>query len=276
MKKDFKIKTSAGENLNLTAYGAFNNDVRRCIIYVHGFKGFKDWGFVPYIAEFLAQRDLPVITFNFSHNGIGDNPLEFTELDKFSKNTFSLEITELSEVIEAVHSGRLDDSEIPSIGLLGHSRGGGITLLTAAGQSAVRAAATWSSVATFNRYKPEEIEKWRREGKFDVVNTRTGQVMSLGLELLNDLEANKDGSLNIEKAVTGFNRPLLIVHGEKDESVPVAEADRIFGWSNNPQSELLKVPETGHTFGAVHPFIGSNPVLDNVLDKTAVFFEKHL
>lgn len=34
-----------------------------------------------------------VITFNFSHNGVGENLLEFTELETFAVNTYSCELT---------------------------------------------------------------------------------------------------------------------------------------------------------------------------------------
>jgi len=43
-------------------------------VYVHGFKGFKDWGFVPYIGETFASKGFAFLTFNFSHNGIESNP----------------------------------------------------------------------------------------------------------------------------------------------------------------------------------------------------------
>ena len=41
MKKDYEYICSDGEILRITSYGENN---ARCIVYVHGFKGFKDWG----------------------------------------------------------------------------------------------------------------------------------------------------------------------------------------------------------------------------------------
>ncbi len=98
MKKDYEYICSDGEILRVTSYGENNS---RCIVYVHGFKGFKDWGFVPYIGQFLVVIGFFVLTFNFSYNGIGENATEFTELEKFAKNTFSREQRELSELIDA-------------------------------------------------------------------------------------------------------------------------------------------------------------------------------
>jgi len=260
----------------VTTYGGRPGKDARCIIYVHGFKGFKDWGFVPYIGEYLSAKGFFVVTFNFSHNGIGDDPLEFTELDKFSRNTFSREIRELSEMIDAVKGGVFGPISKPRIGILGHSRGGGITLLTPAFKRDISAAAVWSSVSTFNRYSDEQKQQWQSDGYIEVVNARTGQVMLLNRSLMDDFEMNQDDLHNIEKAVKSITCPLLVVHGEQDESVSVAEGREINHWAGSEKSELLVVPGTGHTFDAKHPFEGTNPKLETVLEKTAEFFEKNL
>ncbi len=276
IKNDHTFTASDGEKIAVTTYGQIDPQHPRCIIYVHGFKGFKDWGFVPYIGEFLSQRKFFVVTFNFSHNGIGADPLEFTELDKFEQNTFSREVRELSEIIDACRDGYFGSSDSVSIGLLGHSRGGGIALLTASQKPEAAAVATWSSVATIDRYPDETKTKWRRDGYLEVVNQRTGQIMRLGTNLLDDLERHKNDSLNIEKAVANLHRPLLVVHGDNDESVPVEEARRINGWADETQSLLVTISGAGHTFDAKHPFEGTNPKLDEALTKTADFFNAHL
>ena len=104
MVNDFVFRTRKGDTLNITAYGIENIGKVPCIFLVHGFKGFKEWGFGPYIGKFLSENGFLVCAFNFSHNGIGNNPTEFTELGKFAENTFSLEIAELSELVNAFAS----------------------------------------------------------------------------------------------------------------------------------------------------------------------------
>ena len=37
----------------------------------HGFKGFKDWGFFPHLADRLARAGLVAVSFNFSGSGVG-------------------------------------------------------------------------------------------------------------------------------------------------------------------------------------------------------------
>lgn len=274
MKTDKNFFASNGENITVTTYTPETKKIIGTVIYAHGFKGFKDWGFVPYIGEFLAGRGFVTVTFNFSHNGIGENPLEFTEEDKFAENTFTREVNELSEIVAACKRGEFGSAGL--IGILGHSRGGGIALLMAAKEANVTAVATWSAVATFNRY-PEAVRKsWREKGYFEVANKRTGQIMRLNTTLLDDIEQHGNDSLSIEKAAAGLNKPLLIVHGTEDEAVPVTDAERLYELADSSKTKKVLVEGTGHTFGAAHPFTGSNEKLDFALDKTAEFFTEHL
>ncbi|MGA9292838.1 MAG: prolyl oligopeptidase family serine peptidase [Ignavibacteriaceae bacterium] len=276
MSKDFVLNTSRNDKLRITVFGENNLGQSPCIILVHGFKGFKDWGFCPFIGEYLSSRNFFVITFNFSHNGIGKNLTEFTELDKFAENTFSLEISELSEIITAYKNNYFGESNNQPVGLLGHSRGGGISLLTSKQNDNVKAVAVWASVSDFDRYSQRQKEVWRKKGVFEVLNTRTKQVMRLNVCLLDDLEQNKDTTLNIENAVKKLNKPLFIAHGEQDLAVPVKEAETIYSWSDKDMTEFYKIPGTGHTFNAKHPFEGSDPRLDSLLEKTERFFKNNL
>lgn len=50
---------------------------RVAVVMAHGFKGFKDWGFFPWVAEGMAAAGYAVVTFNFSRNGIGADPERF-------------------------------------------------------------------------------------------------------------------------------------------------------------------------------------------------------
>ena len=276
MSDNFVFRTSENNSLNISTFGIENVGRAPCIFLIHGFKGFKDWGFWPYVGKTLSNKGFFVCAFNFSHNGIGDNPIEFTEGEKFAKNTFSLEIAELSELIDAYLNGFWGKTDGSKIGLIGHSRGGGIALLTAFQKKIVNAVAVWASVSDFDRYSMRQKEQWRKKGYFEVINSRTKQIMRLNLSLLEDLEKNRSSLLNIEKSVSNLNRPLLIIHGEQDLSVPVKEGERLYNISNKNLTELIKIPATGHTFDIVHPYKGSNPKFDKVLNSTLEFFNNNL
>jgi len=275
MSKEFILSTSRNNKLRISAFGLKNLETSPCLIFVHGFKGFKDWGFGPYLGKFFADKGFFVVTFNFSHNGVGESRTEFDELDKFAENTFSLEISELTELIDAYKNGFFGKTKIKKIGLVGHSRGGAISLLTASQKKDVDALAVWSSVAKLDRYSERQKENWKKKGVFEVLNQRTKQVMRLNLSLLEDIEKNGDTTLNIKRAVADLKRPLLLVHGEQDLAVPIVEGEQLFNWSDKTLTEFQKIPAAGHTFDIKHPFEGSNPKFDKVINLTIDFFNKH-
>jgi pimeloyl-ACP methyl ester carboxylesterase len=274
-KNDFIIDTADREKIRITAYGIENLRNKPCLIFVHGFKGFKDWGFVPYLGEYFSRSGYFFITFNFSWNGIGEKPFEFTEMEKFAMNSPLREVSELSLVIDAYLNGFFGVKGKNKIGIIGHSRGGAISLLTSSRKPEADALAVWSSISDFDRYSENQKKAWKEKGFFEVVNQRTGQKMRLNASLLEEIEDNKADLLNIEKAVSNLNRPLLIAHGEQDLTVPINDAEKLYSWSDKNLTEFIKIESTGHTFNSKHPFEGSNPKLEFLLDKTLAFFRKN-
>lgn len=276
MSDNFILQTGNNDVLRITVFGIGNLKTAPCIIYVHGFKGFKDWGFVPYMSDYFAKSGFFVITFNFSHNGVGENLLEFDEPDKFAKNTLSLEVSELNEIINAYQGGFFGESSGKGIGIIGHSRGGAISLFVGSERNEVKAIAAWSSIAKLDRFTPRQKEEWMKNGFFEVVNSRTNEVISLDTSLLEDIEKNRLSSLNLEQAVKNLNKPLLIAHGEQDLTVTLDEAKMLYEWSEEDKSETYFIPATGHTYGIKHPFEESNPAFDSLLEKTKNFFKSNL
>ena len=52
------------------------NTLKPVIIFVHGFKGFKDWGHFNLLMDYFVQQGFVFVKFNFSHNGgTVENPI---------------------------------------------------------------------------------------------------------------------------------------------------------------------------------------------------------
>lgn len=251
---------------------------RPAVVICHGFKGFMEWGFFPYLGTLLAERGIVAVRFNLSGSGMRPGGDRVDDPDAFRANTHSREMEDLLAALAAtgteIAPGRVD---LARIGLFGHSRGGGNALLAAAREpwrDRLRALVTWAAVADFDRYSPGQKEAWRRDGELPVVNARTGQPLALGLGLLEDLEAHR-ADLDLATAAGQRRAPWLIVHGGKDESVPSAEGERLAEQAA-PPAELFLLPEAGHTFNIRHPFTGPSRALIQALNATQRWFRRHL
>lgn len=277
MPKNYSLHTQDNEIIDVTVHFTETTDFGKIIIFVHGFKGFKDWGFGPYLAEYFSKQGFFVLTFNFSLNGIASGTQEFTETDKFARNSISREVGELNFVISQLKKGEFGEiSANPSIGLLGHSRGGGVSILTASANDNVNAVATWAAVSEFDRYSDRQKQQWHDIGYFEVKNSRTGQIMRMNESYLEDIEKHAKDELNVKKAAAKLNKPLFIAHGEQDLAVPVVECESIFNSADKNLTEKLIIPATGHTFDIKHPFEGSNEKFETLLNKTSEFFKINL
>ena len=236
---------------------------RALVVLVHGFKGFKDWAFFPWLSESLRHEKIAVCRFNMSRSGIGDTPDTFDRLDLFADDTYSAQLADLRKVVAHIQE-RL---QLPTF-LLGHSRGGAIALLGARDVPLLRGVVTWSAIAHAGRWDDLTKASWRRNGWLDVLNARTGQNMRMSTNILDDYEQHAD-RLDILAAAARFDVPLLVIHGARDESVPVAEsfdiARQYFDASH------MVIANASHTYNAIHPLVHVPKELRLVTTVTARF-----
>jgi uncharacterized protein len=96
--------------------------------------------------------------------------------------------------------------------------------------------------------------------------------------LLEDLEQHHD-RLDILAAahnLPSLEKPFLLIAGAEDLTTPTKETKALADAAKGDSTELHVIPNTGHTFGAEHPFKGMTEPLRIVLDLTKSFFEKYL
>jgi uncharacterized protein len=242
------------------------------VVLCHGFKGFAHWGFFPHLAQKLAESGLTAITFDFSGSGIGPDRESFTELGAFAGNTLSREQEDLENLVDYARRRKLIEGKF---GIFGHSRGGGTAILFTAGtDSNVSSLVTWSSISYPNRWSSEDVITWRRQGYADVTNSRTGQIMRLDTDLLDDVEMHGKTKLDIEAAAKKIRVPWLIVHGTADETVPSSEAEHLHSLSPGV-STLRLIKGANHGFDAKHPLGEAPPVLEKVVLETVKFFVRN-
>lgn len=247
---------------------------RAAVLVLHGFKGFKDWGMFPPLADRLARAGFTAVSFNLSGSGV-DDAGEFSFPERFARATFSGDLDDIRSVLDAVSAGALGFPTPTSVGLLGHSRGGGLGVLASAADPRITALVTWSAISHVHRFSPEEIGAWRARGQIDIPNTRTGQVLPIFTDFLDDIEQLGATTLDIKAAAQRLATPWLIVHGEMDSTVPVAEAQALHEASGR-RAELVRLAGTGHTFDAAHPWQGPTPSFVAASDASLGWFTRHL
>ncbi len=237
---------------------------RPAVLVVHGFKGFKDWGMFPPFCERLARAGFTAVSCNLSGSGVDDSG-EFVWPERFGRNTYSHELHDILAVVDAITGGRLGFPAAVSLGLVGHSRGGGMAILAAERDRRITRLVTWAAIGTVDRWSGEAKAAWRKRGAVSIHNSRTGQDFPLSTEVLDDIDHHAGGSLDILAAAARVAVPWLIIHGEDDESVDPADARALHAASGG-KAELLLIPGTGHTFGAAHPWQGITPALEQVYE----------
>lgn len=248
------------------------------VVACHGFKGFMEWGFWPPLATLLAERGFAVVRFNLSGSGMRPGDEQVTDPEAFRRDTYRREREELLAILgqlgTEIAPGRVD---LDRVALVGHSRGGAEALLAAAHpewRDRLRALVTWAAIAEVDRFTPRQKERWKSDGELPVVNSRTGQILFLGPDLLAELEGERS-DLDLRAAAAGRRAPWLIVHGTGDDAVPVSDAHRLAEAATEPK-ELLLIEGAGHTFNVGHPFHGPSPQLIQMFNATQRFLRKHL
>jgi pimeloyl-ACP methyl ester carboxylesterase len=185
-------------------------------------------------------------------------------------------LDDLDVVLDAAEAGGLPGlGPRSSFGLLGHSRGGASVIITAAGDPRIDSLVTWNAIARIDRWTDEQKKEWRRNGRVEVLNARTGQMMPLGLALLEDAEKNAY-HLDILKAVSTLRVPYLIIHGATDESVNISDGEQLAAAAEEETTRFERIEGAGHTFGAVHPFDGTTDHLAQVVGLTGDWFTETL
>lgn len=273
-KETFTLPGAKGRGMLADLTYDDTNKAAPLIIFSHGFKGFKDWGTHNLLAGYFAQNGFRFLKFNFSHNGTTpNNPVEFTDLIAFADNTFSMELEDLGTVIDFACNGpSMPRANV--VFLIGHSMGGGISIIKAAEDKRVKKLITLGSVASFRNLWPKKAEEqWRLQGIMYMFNSRTQQQMPIKSILLDDLEKNAN-RLDIIAKAAEISCPWLILHGDADSTVNVSHAKELK--KAQPNAELIVVKKGDHTFGGVHPYQQNElpPDLKDFAETAVAFLKK--
>jgi uncharacterized protein len=236
------------------------------LLFCHGFKGFKDWGHFNWMANWFAENGIAFCKFNFSHSGVNpDSPDDISDFELFGNNNYSKELEDIGHVITWLkNQSYATQLDFNNLTIAGHSRGGSIAFIRAVSDERIKQVVLWASPFDLLKYfRPETIALWEKEGKVQVENKRTGHVYPLYKQFYDDFQKNKS-AFDMTKLCEKFSKPLLILHGTHDQTVPFSEAKDFF--EHVPHSILIPVEGADHTFGVKHPFNESDTLTNHLMD----------
>jgi len=203
------------------------------VIMSHGYSNDRigPW---PYLfvltARLLAENGIAVIRFDFRGSGDSEGKFENQNLD-----------TQLEDLVEIISYAKdLESIDPDKIGLLGHSRGGAISFITASQDSSIRTLVTWAAPANWDDIWGNLAEKILAGEKSEFSSlVQTKQLV--------EIDQKYNPLTNFAKKI---DIPWLIVHGKNDGKwpgeVPIKHAELLHNSSSS--SELCVIPDTGHSF----------------------------
>ncbi|HET7360336.1 MAG TPA: alpha/beta fold hydrolase [Salinimicrobium sp.] len=278
-QKNIALKGKYGRPIVTDVYYSEEKTKKPILIFCHGYKGFKDWGTWDLMAEAFAKKDFFFVKFNFSFNGgTLEQPIDFPDLEAFGENNFIKELDDLDVILDWIcgfdfpFSHYVDPS---NIFLMGHSRGGGTSIIKAAEDIRVKKLVTLAAVSDFAARFPKgaELEAWKESGIGYIENKRTGQKMPHLYKFYLNFKENEE-RLTISRAAKKLKLPFLILHGSEDETVKVEEAQNLKSWA--PHAKLIVFEGSNHVFEASHPWMEKElpETLKSIVEKITNFLKE--
>ena len=207
-----------------------------CVIASHGLLSSKDSEKYIALGERMSEEGMAMLRFDF--RGIGES--EGDEQD----NTISKKIADLSRAIDFVRTyPGLGDR----IGLLGSSLGGFLSLIQASTDKEIRAAVVWATPMYL-----DDLRSKKQEGDYPLPPKA----------FFEDLPKHR--LLPLLSKVSNC----LVIHGEKDELVPVDQALRIF--------YHLDIPKEIHIIGGADHRLTDPTHRQRAIALSLDWFKRHL
>jgi esterase/lipase len=203
----------------------------RAVVLLHCFTCTKHHRILRNLSRSLSGHGITVLRFDFSGNGESGGKLE--------ESTYTKMIGDVGEAVSL-----LLDRGARKVGVGGHSMGAMISALSAHEDRRIAAVgfiAGSSQAARVREIFPAEVlEKVERDGASEAFVY--GRNIILRKEFLLDVER-----YNIGHAVATLGRPLLVVHGTADETIPVYHARQVYAWASEPK-RLELIRDADHMF----------------------------
>lgn len=256
---DWSTPGAEGEPILISTEASVEPEqARAAVLLAHGFKGYKDYGFIPVVARRLVEA-LPVVVhrFNFSHSGMTSDIASFARPGLFERDTWNKQVFDLDALMKASSEGDapLTPAGLP-IALLGHSRGG-VSCLLCAGRRfrddrppEPAAVVTMSSPDKALNLSPDAMALLQKQGYLVSPSSRTGQDLRIARAWLEEQEASPMDH-DVLGLAGAIGCPVLAIHGSDDPTVDPQCARRIA--SACPHGQFALIERGDHVYKTPNP-----------------------
>ena len=260
-------------------YQKSNSEHSPLILITNGHNGFYNYGMFPYIQEQFGMNGISSFSYNFSHGGVKFDSDYFADLSLYEKNCMRLETLDLHETVKQIVNKRNEFNAYKGLYLMCHSMGSVPTLFAAKQLIAegfkIDGIILISCVKSIALWPPAVMEEWEKTGVLLKKNNRTKQELPQGKEFLEEIK-QADLKWNLKSALKGVNSDFLLLHGEKDEAVPLEHSVTMNNWNmefgHNTRCKII--PNATHTYNTKHPFEKSTPELEELITEIITWIKK--
>lgn len=219
-------------------------------VIIPGFLGYMDWGFYPVLADLLLDKHLAVILFNHSTGGNGTGGRPYSAIEGLRHMTIERDLADVREIFNAISSGGIDGFQglkAKPVFLVGHSKGGAVAILSAAGQPSVVGIVSINGASDLLRIPKEKAQEIIERGYQEKLLPGTKITVRVEKDYWEQLLVNPD-RYDVFKALDTLSKKILIVQGALDDKVSVAEAQKMHK-SAPPDSKLIIREGIDHNLG---------------------------
>ncbi|MEE4113869.1 MAG: alpha/beta hydrolase [Desulfobacteraceae bacterium] len=207
MEQQIQFDNHMGETLAGTLHQPGRPPVG-AVIAGHCFTCSRHTGILRRICIAMGDAGFMALRFDFSGNGQSQG--------RFEHSTWSKQVREMEAAIALIQ-----EKGAPWIGLAGHSLGAAIALLTARRITSVsavcRVAGRVSQTRPMHFLTPSQQQTLEETGQVEF-NSRQRQ-LRLSRDFFDDADRH-----DLMEATRSLTIPMLVVHGDRDEIIPVDEA----------------------------------------------------
>ena len=220
-----EILNSSKENLDYEFHGD-PTDSSLLVIIGHGVTGDKDRLWAVALAEALAEAGFNALRFSFAGNGKSDG--------KFEACTISKEVKDLKAIVDAA-----EEEGYHRICYAGHSMGGAVGVLAAAKDERIELLISLAGMVHTKKFCETEFGEVT-PGKGNMWDEEGCPLSKAYVDDMNKINTVLNKTEKIEV-------PWLLVHGDKDDVVPVEEGQEMYVAAYEPK-ELVILEGVDHVF----------------------------